>query len=206
MHIRGMIAALAAVAFSTSASAATMATATTALNIRSGPGPQYDVVGVIGEHAIAHIEGCIDGSLWCLVDNRGKKGWAYSKYLTTQIAGQPMVIAGNEAQIGVPPAAYEPPPAVAETVGSAAPPQLSGTLVEAREPVAVITPPPPVRSYVVEHPAQPLYLNGEVVVGAELPPDVALQPVPEYDYEYAYVNRLPVLVQPSTRRIVYVYR
>jgi hypothetical protein len=39
-----------------------------------------------------------------------------------------------------------------------------------------------------------------------LPADVALQPVPDYEYQYAYVNRVPVLVQPQTRRIVYIYR
>jgi hypothetical protein len=30
--------------------------------------------------------------------------------------------------------------------------------------------------------------------------------VPDYDYEYAYVNNVPVLVEPSTRRVEYLYR
>ena len=62
------------------------------------------------------------------------------------------------------------------------------------------------RAYVIEHPARPIYLNGEVVVGAGLPESVDLQPVPDSEYNYAYVNREPVLVQPRTRRIVYIYR
>jgi uncharacterized protein YraI len=214
MRITGMIstAALAAAALlSASASAATLATATTALNIRSGPGPQYNIVGVINDRGQAHMLGCIEGSLWCQVDYHGTQGWAYSKYLTTQVAGQPLVIAGNTAQIGVPPVTYQAPAATTvETVGSAVSPvpAVTGTLIERPVDAAqyVVNPPPTVRSYVIEHPAQPAYLNGEVVVGAGLPEDVALQPVPDYDYEYAYINRMPVLVQPQTRRIVYVYR
>jgi uncharacterized protein YraI len=193
------------------ASAATLATATTALNIRSGPGPQYNVVGVIKDRGQARMLGCIEGSLWCQVDYHGRQGWAYSKYLTTQVAGQPLMIAGNTAQIGVPPVTYQVPAVTTvETVGSAVPPApaVAGTLIE--RPVAatqyVVNPPPTVRTYVIQHPAQQVYLNGEVVVGAGLPEDVALQPVPDSDYEYAYINRVPVLVQPQTRRIVYIYR
>ncbi len=205
------IAALAAAAaLSNTASAATLATATTALNIRSGPGPQYGVIGVMNTNSRAHMLGCIQDSLWCQVDFHGKQGWAYSKYLATQTAGRPMVIAGNTAQIGVPPVTYETPAGRAlETVGSAPATAITGTLVENTEPTAtqyVVNPPATVRTYVVEHPAQPVYLNGEVVVGAGLPHGVTLQRVPDYDYDYAYVNRVPVLVQPQTRRIVYIYR
>ena len=58
----------------------------------------------------------------------------------------------------------------------------------------------------VSHPVTPVYLNGEVVEGAGLPEDVAIAPVPGSDYDYAYVNSVPVLVEPSTRRVEYVYR
>jgi uncharacterized protein YraI len=214
MHIRGAIsiaALAAATALSGSASAATVASATTALNIRSGPGPQYSVIGMIDTRGRAQMLGCIQDSLWCQVEYRGKQGWAYSKYLTTQTAGRPLVIADHRAQIGVPAVTYEAPAGTAAvaTVGSAPAPAISGTLIETMEPAAtqyVINPPPTVRTYVVENPAPPVYLNGEVVVGAGLPAEVALQPVPDTDYQYAYVNSVPVLVQPQTRRIVYVYR
>ena len=53
---------------------------------------------------------------------------------------------------------------------------------------------------------QPVILNGEVVLGGGLPADVALNAVPDYEYDYAYVNQVPVLVEPTTRRIVYIYR
>ena len=51
----------------------------------------------------------------------------------------------------------------------------------------------------------PILLEGEVVVGAQLPDVVELRPVPEYEYHYAYVNGVPVLVEPGTRRVVHVY-
>jgi hypothetical protein len=35
---------------------------------------------------------------------------------------------------------------------------------------------------------------------------VQLQTIPDYQYSYVYVNGLPVLVEPATRRIVYIYR
>jgi uncharacterized protein YraI len=198
------VAAIATAALSTAASAATTATATTALNIRSGPGPQYSVIGVINDNGQAVVTGCIQGSLWCQVSYNGEQGWAYSKYLAMARNGQTVVL--SEQPTSVPVVTYQAPTTI-ETVG-AAPPPVSGTLVTTTPaaPIAIAPPPPTVQTYVVEHPVNPVTLNGEVVVGATLPTDVALAPVPDYDYDYAYVNRVPVLVEPSTRRIVYVYR
>lgn len=196
---------MAATLLSAPASAATTAETTTTLNIRSGPGPQYDVIGVIKDNDQAIIEGCIEGSLWCQVRYNGETGWAYSKYLTASVSGRTVVIADDRAAVGVPVVTYAPP---ASTVGSAAPPPVTGTLIEAPPPSAplAITPPAQVGTYVTANPVRRIYLNGEVVVGAGLPQDVVLQPVPQYEYRYAYVNGTPVLVEPASRRIVYIYR
>lgn len=205
MHSRSaiLLAAIATAVLSTAASAATTATATTALNIRSGPGPQYSVIGAIEDNGQAVVTGCIQGSLWCQVSYNGEQGWAYSKYLTMARNGQTVVL--SEQPAGVPVVTYQAP--TVETVG-AAPPPVSGTLMTTTTaaPIILAPPPPTVQTYVVEHPVDPVTLSGEVVVGATLPTDVGLAPVPDYDYEYAYVNQVPVLVEPSTRRIVYVYR
>ncbi|MCC6735967.1 MAG: DUF1236 domain-containing protein [Bauldia sp.] len=70
-----------------------------------------------------------------------------------------------------------------------------------------VIPPQTVVTYVQQQPApQAVYLTGEVVVGAGLPPEVVLYPVPDYQYPYAYINGQMVLVDPSTRTIVYVFR
>ena len=44
------------------------------------------------------------------------------------------------------------------------------------------------------------------VAGAGLPETVVLREIPDYEYRYVYVNGQPVLVEPSSRRIVYVMR
>ena len=207
MQLRNTIfvaAVTAAASLSIPASAATVATAMTPLNIRSGPGPQYSIVGAIPDHGQATIIGCIQGSLWCQVSYNGRQGWAYSQYLTAQLSGRSLVVA--ERLNDIPAVTYQAP---VETVGSAVvAPAITGTLIErpaAAQPL-LISPPPTVGSYVVSHPVTPVYLNGEVVEGVGLPENVTLAPVPGYDYEYAYVNNQPVLVEPSTRRIEYIYR
>ena len=192
-----------AAALSSAASAATVASAMTPLNIRSGSGPQYGVIGAIPVRGQATIVGCIQGSLWCQVRCNGTQGWVYSQYLIATLSGRSLAVAET---VGTMPAVtYQVP---VETVGTAVPvPAITGTLIAppAAPPLA-LAPPPAVSSYVVSHPVAPVYLNGEVVEGVGLPEDVALAPVPGYDYQYAYVNSQPVLVEPQTRRIEYIYR
>ena len=189
-------------AISFPAAAAIVASAMTPLNIRSGPGPQYAVIGFIPDRGQAMITGCIQGSLWCQVSFNGKQGWAYSQYMTATLSGRSLAVAEMR---DIPPVIYQAP---VTTVGSAVPaPIVTETLV-APQPGAplALTPPPQVGSYIVSHPVTPAYLNGEVVVGAGVPEDVVLSPVPGSDYDYAYLNSQPVLVEPSTRQVVYVYR
>jgi hypothetical protein len=71
---------------------------------------------------------------------------------------------------------------------------------------AAIDPPDQVRTYITSNPVDPVYLEGEVVVGAGIPEAVQLREIPDYEYRYVYVNRQPVLVEPGSRRIVYVIR
>lgn len=133
-----------------------------------------------------------------------KYGWAYSKYLMARLSGRSLIVADDLADI--PAVTYEAP---VETVGSAVPtPVVTGVLVAPAaftQPLALI-PPAAVNDYVTSHPLTPVYLSGEVVEGAGLPQSVALAPIPGYGYQYAYVNRVPVLVEPQSRTIAYVYR
>jgi|SRR5215831_7613032 len=207
MRIKSMVfsVAAAAAAMSAPASAATIAAATTPLNIRSGPGPQYSIVGAIPARGQATIIGCIEGSLWCQVSFNGRQGWAYSQYMTAQVSGRSLIVAEHLNDIA-PAVTYRPP---VETVGTAvATPAITETLVAppASAPLVVAPPPATVGEYVISHPVTPVYLNGEVVEGVGLPQDVALAPVPGSDYDYAYVNNVPVLVEPTTRRVEYLYR
>ncbi|MBS0533229.1 MAG: DUF1236 domain-containing protein [Proteobacteria bacterium] len=205
--VLGAVTALAAISLpvlSLPASAATLATATTSLNIRTGPGPEYPVIGAIPDKGHATVTGCIQGSLWCQVSYNGKQGWAYSQYMMGSVGGQMIAVTQNR---DVPVIVYDAPPT---TVGTAvAAPTISGDFVAPvanAAPMQIAPPPATVQSYVVQHPVQEVYLNGEVVEGAGLPPDVVLTPVPDQQYSYAYVNGVPVLVEPSTRRVTYIYR
>jgi hypothetical protein len=39
-----------------------------------------------------------------------------------------------------------------------------------------------------------------------VPDTVVVQPIPEYEYEYVYINGQPVLIEPGSREIVYIFR
>ena len=207
-----------------SAHAQTTGTATTDLNIRSGPGPEQPVIGLIKARQQARILGCIEGSLWCQVDFRGQIGWSYSQYMSLA-AGSGTIVVREPAHVaGIPVIAYNPPGAavvptyrpeyippppvfgpVPTVVGTGGP----GAGAIGTDPMATITPITPpalVGAYVTGNVLPSVPYFGEVVVGATVPTTVVLNNVPDYRYQYVYVNNTPVLVDPATRRIVYVFR
>jgi uncharacterized protein YraI len=216
LMIAPAVAATALLAFSSAGWAQLMATANVDLNVRSGPGPQYEVIGVIAANSGATIQGCIEGSQWCQVSFDGGQGWAYSAYLTSQQAGSAVIVPENRAEIGVPTVTFEGGDgAVTGAAGGA----ITGALIGG--PVGAVIggvtglaigaslddpPPPQVQTYVTSNLGDPVYLEGEVVVGAQLPQTVELRTIPNYEYSYVYVNGVPVLVEPTERRIVYIMR
>lgn len=202
--------------------AQTSVTATTDLNVRTGPGPQFPVMGVIGTGEAANLQGCIEGSKWCSVTTKAGDGWAYSEYLTGDFGSGVVVLSERprEAPIEIVPA---PAPSGGETgavVGGVAG-AVTGALIGGPIGAAVggtagvvaggttgtlVDPPERVREYVTSNQLDPVYLEGEVVVGAGLPETLTLQEIPDYEYRYVYVNGQPVLVDSGTRRIVHVVR
>lgn len=200
----------------------TTATATAELNIRSGPGPQYPSVGFIASGDTTIVDGCLQGSKWCQVNYEGVSGWSYSDYLTADLSGQAVVLTERYPDVGLATVTYE-------DTGAAAGGAVAGTVTGAvagaliAGPVgaavgsaigagtgatagAVIDPPEVARTYVTSNPVDQVYLDGEVVIGAGVPDTVTLQTIPDYDYQYVYINGQPVLVDPSSRQIVYVLR
>lgn len=67
-----------------------------------------------------------------------------------------------------------------------------------------------IRDYVVKEKVRPHRLESRVTVGATLPADVELAPVPETwgptfrSYRYVYTGDDVVLVDPSSRRVVQI--
>jgi len=74
-----------ALVLSASAANAVPATAETSLNVRAGPGTQYEVVGTIPAGGTVDVRGCTGG--WCQVNFRGERGFASRSYLA--MAGGP---------------------------------------------------------------------------------------------------------------------
>ncbi len=196
--LRAALAAGAMLAAIPAAYAEMSATTLTDLNVRAGPGPQYPAVGVATRGSAAVLDGCMEGSNWCRIDVNGLRGWAYARYLATDMGGTTAIIQERRTELSVPTVAYE-----GETVVAPSEPlELVGPVEE----VEAVTPPPTVRTYITQNPVDTVYVEGEAVVGATLPNTVAVQPIPDYEYQYVTINGQPVLVDPGTRRVVYVYR
>lgn len=214
--------ALSGTGFAQTAAPAT-ATAVADLNIRSGPGPQYASIGFIANGESTEVNGCLQASKWCQVSYDGVTGWSYSDYLTADLSGEVVVLTERYSDVGLATVTYEDDGAAA---GGAAAGATTGAIVGALVggPIgavvggvigagsgatagAVIDPPEVARTYITSNPQDSVYLDGEVVIGAGVPETVTLQAIPEYDeYQYAYINGQPVLIDPTTRQIVYIVR
>ncbi|MER9619056.1 DUF1236 domain-containing protein [Mesorhizobium sp. M0207] len=186
-------------AMSGSSLADTAVSAITDLNVRAGPGPQYPVIGVLAAGQSATLDGCIANSKWCTIAEANGQGWVYSDYVTADFGGSRVVLTQRPASADI--AVVTPPADSVEYSDS-----YTGAIVagEAIEPIR--RPPAEIRTYVRTHRLDPVYLEGEVVTGATLPDTVELREIPDYDYRYVYVNGQPALVDPGSRRIVYVVR
>jgi uncharacterized protein YraI len=72
----------AALAVASAAFADGLATTTGNLNIRSGPGTTYRVIGVIPAGQTITVINCLTGSSWCSVDFGGMEGWSSTNFMT----------------------------------------------------------------------------------------------------------------------------
>lgn len=197
------------------ASAETQATAWTDLNMRDGPGPMHSIVDVIPANDTVMVQGCLADASWCQVSHGETTGWAAGNYLTTSIENAPVALASGDKRVVLTTVTYDNEPVA--TAGGLATGALAGALIAG--PVGAVVggivggtlgaaaaPDPTVVTYVKSNPVDPIYLDGEVVVGAGIPDTVMLAPVPDSTYEYAYLNGVPVLVDTKDRRVIYIVR
>lgn len=187
------------VAMSGAAMADTSVSAVTDLNVRAGPGPQYPIVGVLAAGQSATLNGCLENSKWCTIAEASGQGWVYSDYVTADFGGNQLVLTERPADSGI--VVVDPPADISDY-----PDDYAGAIVPGDPIDDFDAPPDEVRTYIGSHELEPVYLEGEVVSGAALPDTVELGDIPDYDYRYVYVNGQPALVDPRTRRIVYVVR
>ena len=191
--VAGMLTIMSGAAF-----ADTAVSAVTDLNVRAGPGPQYPVIGVLAAGQSATL--CVENSKWCTIAEAGGQGWVYSDYVTADFGGNRVVLTQRPHGSSI--AVVSPPDDIGDTSTD-----YTGAII-ASDPLNDAFPPPPpeVRTYVDTHRLDPVYLDGEVVTGATLPDTVELREIPDYSYRYVYVNGQPALIDPQTRRIMYVVR
>ena len=167
------------------------------LNLRTGPGTQYPVVGMMEYNVRTDITGCIADYSWCSVSVAGLNGWASAEYLVIDKGGEVMQITGPDSGI---------PLVEAEGVAEVVAPATVGVVVGAKGQVEAIVPEPAVVEYIAATPVNPYAVEGEIVVGAVLPAEVTLYEVPGSAYGYTIVNGNKVLVDVTSRAVVYIYR
>jgi len=211
------------ITLSSAALADTPVSATVDLNVRAGPGPQYPVIGVLSAGQSTSLMGCLAGSKWCTIAEAGGEGWVYSDYLSADFGGKQVILTDrpSDAEIAVVAPPKDNGGGGAGAVAGGATGAIAGAIIGGPVGAAVggaagivaggaagtvVDPPKKVRTYVTSNQIDPVYLEGEVVVGASLPENVQLREIPDYEYRYVYVNGQPVLVEPQSRRIVYVVR
>lgn len=83
------ILALTALFVSVSGAMAYQAAASTSLNVRSGPGTNYGVVGVLQTNQVVDVLECNASNTWCRIQDRTTRGWASARYLQPISGGAP---------------------------------------------------------------------------------------------------------------------
>lgn len=195
-----LIASSALVLMSGYANAAMVATTADDLSVRSGPGEEYPEVGLATRGSDAVLDGCMEGSSWCRVEVNGLRGWANAAYLNVVYEGAPVILEQRRSDLDVPVVTYE------STSSVQAEPSPGDVNLGTVEEIDAITPPDTIITYMDQHQGSVVTYDGDVVVGGTLPSSAPLDVIPDYEYQYVRVNDVPVLVEPRTRRIVYVYQ
>lgn len=169
------------------------------LNLRTGPGTQYPIAGMMEYNVRSEITGCLADYSWCSVTVAGLSGWASAEYLVVDKQGAILQIDEQGAATGI-------PVVVAEGVAEVMAPAAVGVVVGPAGNVAAIVPEAAVVEYLAATPVPAVAVEGEVVIGAVLPAAVQLYDVPGTEYDYALVNGNKVLVDVNSRAIVYIAR
>lgn len=205
----------AAVVFAGAASAQTEAAAWTDLNIRSGPGPLYSIVGIIPANEVVQVGGCLADASWCEISFGEVAGWSSGNYLTATVDSAPVALSSLDKRVVIQTVTYD--HQAESAAGGLATGAIAGAMIAGPIGAMVggiigaatgsaLAPDPTVISYVNANPLDVVYLDGEVVVGAGIPDTVKLVQVPDSEYSYAYINGVRVLVKASDRSVVYIAR
>ncbi len=220
----GLVLATALAAVAPTLASSAEAIAATDLNIRSGPGPQFSVVGTIPGGAQTNVDGCLAELNWCKVMYDGVEGWSYSDYLAVGVEEQAVALTTRPATVDIKTVTYENTEAtqsdqnagaaVGATLGALAAVAvggpiggiIAGGILGGAAGSASVDPTMETVTYVESNPVETVYLDGEVVVGAGVPTMVTTYELPQPDLRYVNINGQTVLVDAETGVIVSVLR
>jgi hypothetical protein len=192
-------------------------------------------VATISTNAEVTLFGCLGDLTWCDVAMaNGDRGWAYAYYLQlllSRVGNTVQTVAITEAN--PPPTVltfegeaywtqhYANAPFFADRdryigAGAIGPDAMAGVLIgrPLGEAIggaagAAFTPPAAVVAMLQNqgppNPADALFLEGEIVVGAAVPETLELTPVPDFpEFAFAHINGRWVLIDPTNRTILYI--
>lgn len=190
---------------------------TTDLNVRQGPGSNYPVVATVAEGGSVTVVGCIENSAWCEVEAGGKEGYAFGRYIMADADGTRVGVTERPGIVGLVTAPVSTATGTLGTIagaftdgGSAGQGVEAGrstTFAERNNNEPALGSPEFVVKYVRENPSSDqVFLDGEAVPGAIVPATVDLKQVPDTEYAYANINGDEVVVEGSTRTVLYVVR
>jgi Uncharacterized protein with a bacterial SH3 domain homologue len=205
----------AALAASSLTAAAVPAATSTDLNLRAGPGPEFQILGVIQTGESVDVSGCLATQEWCEVQTSAGEGWAYAPYLMFDEAGTAKPL--GEVSASTVTVIEDTSPRDEATLIAGGMGAVAGALIAG--PVGAIaggmmtgiaanaSVDPEVEVYVQSNPVEPVFLSGEAVVGAQVPAEVVLYDVPSNaQIGYLNVNGDTVVIDRETHRIIGVVR
>lgn len=64
---------------------------------------------------------------------------------------------------------------------------------------------PETRTYILENRTESVVLDSDLAVGTVVPETAPIQTVPNSNVQYVYINDRPVVVEPETRKVIYIY-
>lgn len=221
-----LLAGAAAAALAAPGLAQSIATVTTDLNLRSGPGTTHGIVGVAPARSSIEVIRCDAGGGWCEVAFEGTRAYASAAYLEMGAPGAVtvatpaiLVPATPETVVVVPPkSAWTTDGTTTAWSGVTVAPQAAEPSVIAINPnaqvialspaaqVVATAPEAELVAFVRQNPVAPVVIEREIVPGIVIPEDVVLYPMHDSGVSYANVNGGFVFVEPQARQVIRIVR
>ena len=193
-------------------------TATTGsdVTIMKDPGSDATVISSVPASTSLTVQGCTPDGTWCQVsDSNGQSGWVKADTVNVQADGQTYALSNAPSTVTIKTIkGNKEQGAATGMLGGAAAGAIAGgpvgaaigAAVGAAGGAALGTPDKKVITYTQSNPVPSVAYSGTLAVGSTLPDTITLTPVPDSDYAYAYLDNTPVVVNPSSRKVITIVK